>query len=216
MKAQDRPQFSNRTNKCLHCAGDHGTCDCPTRQQSHAPSIGNPTNGTGIYQNNSQFQTHSPQQHSQQSAFMVGISTSTLIVNNQLQTGPQQGQQQHPSPQIPPVSQHVNSPIRHNQFNQHFQQPPMPQVSPLMAPPQQYNPQISPPYFHQYPPTNSPSVDSNESLLARVFHRQMDMAERQEKCDQEREEREKHKGDVKNERRGKQTRGHALTRPSKR
>ena len=60
-----------------------------------------------------------------------------------------------------------------------------------MAPPQQYNPQIPPPYFHHYPPTNSPSVDSNESLLARVFHRQMDMAERQEKCDQGREEREK-------------------------
>ena len=62
-----------------------------------------------------------------------------------------------------------------------------------MAPLQQYNPQIPPSYFHQYPPTNSPSVDSNESLLARVFHRQMDMAERQEKWDQEREEREKHK-----------------------
>ena len=62
-----------------------------------------------------------------------------------------------------------------------------------MAPPQQYNPQIPPPYFHHYPPTNSPSVDSNESLLARVFHRQMDMAERQEKCDQEREERDKHR-----------------------
>ena len=65
------------------------------------------------------------------------------------------------------------------------------QVSPLMAPPQQYNPQIPPPYFHHYPPTNSPSVDSNESLFARVFHWQMDMAERQEKHDQEREEREK-------------------------
>ena len=60
-----------------------------------------------------------------------------------------------------------------------------------MAPPQQYNPQIPPPYFHHYPPTNSPSVDSNESLLARVFHRQIDMAERQEKHHQEREEREK-------------------------
>ena len=34
-------------------------------------------------------------------------------------------------------------------------------------------------------------MDSNESMLARVFHRQIDMAERQEKCDQEREEREK-------------------------
>ena len=56
-----------------------------------------------------------------------------------------------------------------------------------MAPPQQYNPQITPPYFHHYPPTNSQSVDSNESMLARVFHRQIDMAERQERHDQERE-----------------------------
>ena len=168
-------------------------CDCPTRQQPHTSPICNPANGTGIYKNNSQFQNHLLQQHSQQSASTVGISTPTLMVNNQLQTGPQQGQQQHLSPQIPPVSQHTNSPIRHNQFNQHFQQPPMPQVSPVMAPPPQYNPQIPPPYFHQYLPANSPSVESNESLLARVFHRQMDMAERQENHDQEREEREKHK-----------------------
>ena len=67
----------------------------------------------------------------------MGISTPTLMVNNQLQMGPQQGQQQHPSPQIPPENQHANSPIRHNQFSQHFQQPPMPQVSPLMAPMQE-------------------------------------------------------------------------------
>ena len=67
----------------------------------------------------------------------------------------------------------------------------MSQVSPLMAPAQQKNPQISPPYFHQYPPANSPSVDSNESFLVGVFHRQIDMAERQEKHNQEREEREK-------------------------
>ena len=94
--------------------------------------------------------------------------------------GPHQGQQWHPSPQVPPVSQQANPAIRHNQFNQHFQQPPVPQVSPLMAI-QQYNPQIPPPYFHQYLPANSPSIGSNESLLARVFHRQMDIAERQEK-----------------------------------
>ena len=97
----------------------------------------------------------------------MSISTPMLMVNNPLQSGPQQGQQQHPSPQVPPQNQPANSPIRHNQFNQQFQQPPMPKVSPLMAPPQQYNPQIPPPYFHHYPPTNSPSVDSNESLLAR-------------------------------------------------
>ena len=103
-KAQDRPQFSNRTNKCLKCAGDHGTHDCPTKQQPHTHPIGNPANGTDIYKNNSQFQNHSPQQHSQQSASTIGISTRTLMVNNQLQMGPQQGQQQHPSLQIPPIS----------------------------------------------------------------------------------------------------------------
>ena len=65
----------------------------------------------------------------------------------------------------------------------------MPQVSPLMTPPQKYNPQVPPSYFHHHPPTNSPSVDSNESMLARVFHRQIDMAERLEKCDQERRKR---------------------------
>ena len=117
------------------------------------------------------------------------MSTTMLMVNNPLQPGPQQGKQQHPPP---PPTHPTNSPIRHNQFNQQFQQPPVPQVSPLMAPPQESNPQVPPPYFHHYPPTNSPSVDTNESMLARVFHRQIDMAQRQEKHDQEREEREKH------------------------
>ena len=120
-KAQHTPQFSNRSNKCLNCAGNHRTHDCPTRQQPHVPPTRNPANGTGIYKNNS------PQQHSQQSASIVGISTPTLMVNNQLQMGPQ-GQQQHPSPQVPPVSQQANSPKGHHQFNQHFQQPPVPQV----------------------------------------------------------------------------------------
>ena len=188
-KSQDRPQFSNKTNKCLNCAGDHRTRDCPTRQQPHTPPISNAANGTGIYKNSSQPQNNSPQQHSQQSASTMSVSTPMLMVNNPQKSGPQQGQQQHPPPQVPPQNQLANS-MRHNHFNQPFQQPPMPQVSPLMAPPQQYNPQIPPPYFHHYPPTNSPSVDSNELLLARVFHRQIDMAERQEKCDQEREERE--------------------------
>ena len=141
-KAQDQPQFSNKSNKCLNCAGDHRTRDCPTRQQPQASPASNSANGTGIYQNNSQFQNNSPQQHSQQSASTVGVSTPTLMVNNQLQTG-LQGQQQQPSPQVPPVSQQANSPIRPHQFNHHFRQLPVPQVSPLMAPPQQYNPQNS-------------------------------------------------------------------------
>ena len=138
------------------------------------------------------------------------------MVNDQLQMGPQQGQQQHPSPPIPPVSQQANSPIRHNQFNQDFQQLPMPQVRPLMAPPQQYNLQIPPPYFHQYPPANSPSVDSNESLFARISQRQMDM-QRDKKSVTKKEKKDKStRRNKKNERRRKQTRGHALTRPLKR
>ena len=62
----------------------------------------------------------------------MNTSTPMLMVNNPLQSGPQQGKQQHPPP--PPIHP-TNSPIRHNQFNQQFQQPPMPQVSALMAPP---------------------------------------------------------------------------------
>ena len=89
------------------------------------------------------------------------------------------------------MNQQENFQVRPQQFNQQFHQPHVPQVSPLMAQPLQYNPQVPPPYFPQYPPANSPSVGSNESLLARVFHRQMDMAERQERCDMERDEREK-------------------------
>ena len=135
-KSQDRPQFSNKTNKCLNFAGDHGTRDCPARQQPHTPPISNPVNGTGIYKNNSQSQNHSPQQHSQQSASTMTISTPTLMVKYPLHSSPQQGQPQHPPPQIPPQNQPTNSPIRHNQFNQQFQQPPMPQESPLMVPPQ--------------------------------------------------------------------------------
>ena len=44
----------------------------------------------------------------------MSISTPTLMVNNPLQMGPQQDQQQHPPPQILPADQHANSPIRHN------------------------------------------------------------------------------------------------------
>ena len=69
-------------------ADDHRTHDCPTRHQPQAPPTSNPANSTGIYQNNSQFQNNSPQQHSQQSASTVGVSTPTLMVNNQpLQAG---------------------------------------------------------------------------------------------------------------------------------
>ena len=72
-KSQDRPQFSNKTNKCLNCAGDHGTKDCPNRQQPQTPSVSNPANGPGIDKNSSQPHNNSPQQHSQQSASIMNI-----------------------------------------------------------------------------------------------------------------------------------------------
>ena len=193
------------TNKCLNCAGNHGTRDCQNRQQPQTPSVSNLANGQGIYKNSSQSHDNSPQQHSQQSASTVNMSTPTLMVNNPLQPGPQQGKQQHPPP---PPNHPTSSPIRHNQFNRPFQQPLVPQVSPLMAPPQEYNPQVPPPYFQHYPPTNSPSVDSNESMLARIFHRQRDKKSmtRRKKNEKSTER------NVRNMKREKQTRGHASTR----
>ena len=47
-QAQDQPQFSNPSNRCLHCAGDHGSCDCPTRHQHQAPPTNNPVGSTSI------------------------------------------------------------------------------------------------------------------------------------------------------------------------
>ena len=148
----DRPQFSNKTNKCLNCAGDHGTTDCPQdTNHTHLP-LATQLMAQVFTKIAHNLKNHSPQQHSQQSASTMNISTPMLMVNNPLQSDPQQGQQQHQPPQIPPQNQPTNSPVRHNQFNQQFQQPPMPQVSSLMAPPQQhYNSQIPPPYFHHYP-----------------------------------------------------------------
>ena len=99
MKAQDRLQFSNRTSKCLNCAGNHGMHDCPTRQQPHTHPIGNPANGTGIYKIIHNFKIIHP-------------SNIHNKVHLQLAYQPSQ---------IPPVSQQADSPIRHNQFNQHFQ-----------------------------------------------------------------------------------------------
>ena len=47
-RAQDQPQFSNPNNRCLHCAGDHRSCDSPMRHQHQAPPINNPVGSTGI------------------------------------------------------------------------------------------------------------------------------------------------------------------------
>ena len=97
-KSQDQPQFSHRSNKCLHCASNHQSCDCPMRQQHQANTTSNPASGPGIYQNTSQFSNTS--HTSQQSQSTVGITTPTLPVTNP----PLQHNFQHP----PPINQQLN------------------------------------------------------------------------------------------------------------
>ena len=60
----------------------------------------------------------------------------------------QQGFQQHPPAPVPQVNQQANYQVRSQQFNQQFTQPSLPQVSPLLMPPQPFNPQVPPPTFH--------------------------------------------------------------------
>ena len=55
-------------------------------------------------------------------------------------------------------------------------------MSPLLIPPQPFNPQVPPPYFPQYPPSNSPSVGSNDSSILAALQKQW---EKQERIDKE-------------------------------
>ena len=80
------------------------------------------------------------------------------------------------------VNQQINYQVRPPQFNQQFTQPSLPQVSPLLTPPQPFNPQVPPPYFPQYPPSNSPSVASNNSSILAALQKQL---EKQERIDKE-------------------------------
>ena len=216
-KTQDRLQFSNRTNKCLNCTGNHGTQDSPTRQQPHAPRVSNPANDTGIYKNSSQSQNHSPQQHSQQSASTMSISTPTLLVNNPLQTGPQQGQQQqHPPPQIPPPNQPANSPIRHNQFNQQFQQPQCHKLAHLWH----HHNSITLKFHHHISIITHPKIIHQWTVMNHCLQEYFTGKwtwQKDKKSMTRRENKEKNaKRNVISAKREKQTRGHASTRLLKR
>ena len=166
------------------------------RQKQQATTTSNPASGTGIYQNTSQFSNTLPphsshsQQHSQQSQSTVCIATPILTVTN-----PQFPQSlQHPPPApVSQVNQQLNYQVRPPQFNQQFTQPSLTQVSPLLMPPQPFNPQVLPPYFPQYPPSNSPSVGSNDSSILAALQKQWEKQERKDKeCfDMERQKEEK-------------------------
>ena len=154
------------------------------RQQQQATTTSNPASGTGIYQNTSQFLNTSPphsshsQQHSQQSQSTVGVTTPTLTVTNP--QFPQSLQHLPPAP-VSQVDQQLNYQVRPPQFNQQFTQPPLPQISPLLMPPQPFNPQVLPPYFPQYPPSNSPSAGSNDSSILTALQKQWGKQERIDK-----------------------------------
>ena len=129
-QAQDQPQFSNPSNGCLHCAGNHRSHDCPMRHKHQAPPTNNLIGSTGILSQYSPcFSQPSPPQHSQQSQSTVGSSTPTLMINN-----PQQFQQGHQGQSAPPVRQQVNQQVRPSvsqQFNPQFNQYTAPHASPL-------------------------------------------------------------------------------------
>ena len=163
-------------------------------QQHQAPTTNNPASGTGIYQNTGQFSNTSPphsshsQQHSQQSQSTVGITTPTLTVTNP--QFPQSFQHSPPVP-VPQVTQQINYQVRSPQFNQQFTQPSLPQVSPLLMPPQPFNQQVPPPYFPKYPPSNSPSAGSNDSSIPVALQKQW---QKQERIDKEHFNMERQKG----------------------
>ena len=84
-RSQDQPRFSNPDNRCLNCAGNHATHDCPTRHQQQAPTTSSPASGSGIYNSQSNLNISSPPnsslpQNSQQSQSTVGVTMPTLMV----------------------------------------------------------------------------------------------------------------------------------------
>ena len=130
------------------------------------PTTSNPASGTGIYQNHDQFQNtslnhNSPQQQQpQQSQSTVSVTIPTLIVNN-----PQVQQGLHAQPQQ--INQQPPYQVRPS-----LNQPVLPQVNPLLTPPQVFNTQVPPPYFPQFPPSNSSSVSSTNSSILIALQKQ--------------------------------------------
>ena len=154
------------------------------RQQHQANTTSNPASGSGIYQNINKFANTS--RTSPQSQSTIGITTPTLPVTDP----PLQHNFQHPPP--------INPQLNYQAQPLHFQQFTQPQASPLQTPPQPFNPQILPPYFPQYPPSNSPSVGSNDSSILAALQKQWEKQERLDKecfnMERQKEERKKNEG----------------------
>ena len=158
-RSQDQPQFLHINNRCLQCAGDHQSHDCPMRQQHQANTTSNSASGPGIYQNVNKFTNTS--HISLQSQSTIGITTPTLPVTNPSL----QHNFQHP----PPINRQLNYQARPPLFQQFTQ----PQASPLQTPPQPFNLQILP-----NSPSNSPSAGSNDFSILAALQKQWEKQER--------------------------------------
>ena len=108
---------------------------------------------------------------------IIRVQTPTLMVN-----GPQfkTNLQQPPPPPAPVVQTNrpTNYHTQQQQANTLLTQPP-PFNTHLL---QSFNPQVPPPYFPQYPPSNSPSANSTDSSILVALQKQW---EKQERLDRE-------------------------------
>ena len=143
---QDLPQFLNRHNRCLHCAGDHQTKDCTTTRQWQTPTTNSPASGTGTSTHNnapntshssSHSNTQSPASH-QHSQSTIHVQTPTLNIN-----APHFQPNLHQAPPQPLAQNNQNTNYPTNQQQMHTL-PTQPFNTQL---PQSFNPQIPPPYF---------------------------------------------------------------------
>ena len=175
---QDLSQFSNRNNRCLHCAGDHQTRDCATTRQWQTPTTNNPASGTGTSTHNhthntphytsSQSNTQSPASH-QHSQSTIHVQKPTLRIN-----APHFQPNLHQPP--PPLLAQNNQPTNYHTNQQQVHTLPTQSFNTHL--PQSFNPQVPPPYFPQYPPTNSPSANSTDSSILLALQKQWERQER--------------------------------------
>ena len=84
-----------------------------------------------------------------------------------------------------------------------------PQGIPLQTPLQPFNLQILPPYFPQYPPSNSPLAGTNDSSILAALQKQWEKQERldKERFDMERQKEERKRMKEEQEQRKKNGKG---------
>ena len=144
---QDLPQFSNRNNRCLHCAGNHQTRDCATTWQWQTLTTNNPASGKVLPHTVTHLTHHFTHLHNLTHSHQPAINTvnplymfkhqpSTLtlhIFNPNLQQPP------------PPLLAQNNQNTNYHTNQQQMHTPPTQPFNTHL--PQSFNPQVPPPYF---------------------------------------------------------------------